>query len=119
MTCGKCKKSGYRKVADLEAHWGSNDCSSNKDWQQVIDARKAGNDMQADKLIRKVLGIHHPMSEEAKEKLRLHNEAHKDDIALRRKFNRQATKRIQEKLNAAKSPARSSSTNNSVDKRNV
>lgn len=114
MTCGKCKKSGYHKVSDLEAHWDSTDCTSNNDWQQVIEARKAGKDGQAEKLIRKVLGIHRPMSEEAKEKLRQHNEAHKDDIALRRKFNRQATKRIQEKLNA-KGSSRSSSTDNPVD----
>jgi hypothetical protein len=98
MVCGSCKKSGYHKIADLKAHWHSKDCLSNDGWQQVIDARKAGNDGQAEKLIRKVLGIHHPMSKEAKEKLRRHNETHKDDIALKRKFTRQSTKRAQEKL---------------------
>ena len=111
MICGKCKKSGYHKIADLERHWRSKDCPSNSDWQQIINARKAGNDGQAEKLIRKVLGIHRPMSEEAKEKLRQHNEAHKDDIALRRKFNRQATKRIQERLNAQSTPKSSGSSN--------
>lgn len=118
MICGKCKKTGYTKIADLETHW-SKECNPNNEWHQIVEARKAGNDTQAEKLIRKALGIHRPMSEEAKEKLRQHNETHKEDIALRRKFNRQSIKRTQEKLNAKTTSSRSGSTDNSVAEGNV
>ena len=118
MICGKCKKSGYRKITDLQTHWHSKECTKGE-WLQIVEARKAGNNGQAEKLIRKALGIHHPMSEEAKEKLRQHNETHKKDIALRRKFNRQSIKRMQEKLNVKSTSSRSGPTSFAVDKRDL
>jgi len=39
------------------------------------------------------------MSEEAKEKLRQHNALHREDIKLRRKFQRQSQQRLKDRLN--------------------
>lgn len=56
------------------------------DWARVIELRRSGEDGAADRLVRKLLGVQGPpMSEETKEKLRLYNEEHREEILERRK----------------------------------
>lgn len=112
MICGRCHTFSAKQFAQLKDHWKTPDCQEGNIWTQIIIAKRTGQDYEADRLTRKALGIHRPMSEEAKEKLRQHNEEHKDDIKLRRKFNRQTEKRIQEKLDEQNNPNRS---NKSMD----
>lgn len=67
-------------------------------WQKVIDLKAEGKDGSADRLIRKIFGIQEPMSEEAKEKLRLWNLEHKEEIAERAKQKREFERRTKELL---------------------
>lgn len=59
--------------------------SSRAGWAKVVELRRAGDADAADRLVRKLLGVQGPpMSEETKEKLRIYNEEHKDEIRERR-----------------------------------
>lgn len=82
--CGLCKK-GAKNVGDLLRHLKT--CSDPR-WERVLEARRKGNHETANRIVRKILGISKPMSEEAKEKLRLWSEAHKDEIRERRRGQR-------------------------------
>lgn len=54
-------------------------------WARVVELRRAGQDDAASRLVRKLLGVQgEPMSDETKEKLRIYNEEHKDEIRERR-----------------------------------
>lgn len=97
MMCAQCKKFSTKRVAEFLTHIKIG--CKNEIWAQIAVARKNGEDSLVDKLIRKAFGIHRPMSEEAKEKLRLHNVEHKEDIKLKRKFQRKSQQRIKDKLN--------------------
>lgn len=93
MICGKCKKFSTKSIGVLSSHWKYG-CTK-EIWSQIVVARQEGSDAKTDKLIRKAFGIHRPMSEEAKEKLRKHNAEHREDIKMKRKFQRQSQQRHQ------------------------
>lgn len=63
-------------------------------WARVAEFRRTGQDGAADRLVRKLLGVQGPpMSEETKEKLRLYNEEHKDEIKERKQQEREIRQR--------------------------
>lgn len=66
-------------------------------WKQVAELRRDGKDKRADNLAAKLLGVEsEPMSEEAKEKLRIYNEEHKEEIAQRRKEKKEQEAQFKE-----------------------
>lgn len=70
---------------------------SRKDWGRVIEARKAGEEDKADRIARRLMGIQGPeMSEEKKAELKAYYEAHKDEIAAKRKAKAAAKRRMKE-----------------------
>jgi hypothetical protein len=68
------------------------------DWQRATELRAQGQDGAADRVIRKILGVVEPMSEEAKAKLRAYNEEHKEEIKQRREERRATRQRTLEIL---------------------
>ena len=65
-----------------------------EDWKQVVELRRSGEHDAACKMVRKILGIQGPpMSEETKEKLRIYNEEHKEEIKERRQTQVQLRRR--------------------------
>jgi CHASE3 domain sensor protein len=63
-------------------------------WARVVQLRREGNQDAADRLVRKLLGVQGPpMSEETKEKLRLWNEEHKEEIQERKRTEREIRRR--------------------------
>lgn len=68
------------------------------DWKRVTELRKQGQDGAADRLIRKMLGVAEPMSEEAKAKLREYYEKNKEAIQERQKAKREVRRRTLEIL---------------------
>lgn len=73
-----------------------------RQWTRVLELRQAGQHEAADRLRRKILGLVEPMSEEAKEKLRAYNEAHKDEIRARAKIKRLEQRRLMAVMKAPK-----------------
>lgn len=68
--------------------------SSLEGWARVVELRRAGESDAADRLVRKLLGVQGPpMSEETKEKLRIYNEEHKEEIKLRKQQEKQVRRR--------------------------
>jgi len=61
------------------------------DWKRVIELKAAGKEGSADRLVRKIFGIQEPMTEEDKEKLRIYNADHAEEIK-QRKEERKALK---------------------------
>lgn len=94
MRCPRCKGS-IKSVSQWWDHHKSIECQKTDPWYKVIEARKAGEEILATRLIRKALGIKRkPMSEETKAKLKQHNEEHKEEIKTRQKLKRAALKRM-------------------------
>lgn len=63
-------------------------------WAHVVELRREGQLDAADRLVRKLLGVQGPpMSEETKEKLRLYNEEHKEEIKARRQQEAETRRR--------------------------
>lgn len=68
--------------------------SSREGWARVVELRKTGEADAADRLVRKLLGVQGPpMSEETKEKLRIYNEEHKEEIKLRKQHEKEVRRR--------------------------
>jgi hypothetical protein len=88
-----------KNVGELFGHWKSPECRAADPWVKVVEAREEGSDHKANLIIRKLLGVSKPMSEEIKAKLRKHNQEHQEDIKQRRKNKRQQKSRRRFHLN--------------------
>ena len=96
MICGGCKEFRTRRISKLRAHWRA-ECPVKADWGKVMEARRAGNDETASRIARKLLGIQGPpMTEETKEKLRLYQEEHAEEIKARRAIAASARRRLRQ-----------------------
>jgi phosphoglycerate-specific signal transduction histidine kinase len=74
-------------VADLAPHKKTPACAARDPWGRVVELRAAGKDDTAGRVAKKLLGVQGPpMTEEVKEKLRRHNDEHKEEIERRRKI---------------------------------
>lgn len=92
MICPACQTSGLKSVASLKAHG----CAAVADWARVSLLRQKGEDNAAERLARRLLGIRgEPMSEEAKEKLRVYKEEHAEEIKAREEIKKSARKRLE------------------------
>lgn len=64
------------------------------EWKRVVELRRAGQVDEADRLVRRLLGIQGPpMTEEKKAELRAWKEEHKDEIKGREKQRREVRQR--------------------------
>lgn len=64
------------------------------EWKRVVELRQAGQVDEADRLVRKLLGVQGPpMSEDKKAELRAWKEEHKDEIKEREKQRREVRQR--------------------------
>jgi len=87
MICSHCKQDAIQTVAQLRSHWVG--CYGRDDWKKVTELRRAGDDDQADKLVRKILGIKGPeMPEHIKEQLRQYQREHREEQYARKKLKR-------------------------------
>jgi len=76
------------------------------DWKRVVELRQAGQADEADRLVRRLLGVQGPpMSEEKKAELRAWKEEHKDEIKEREKQKREVRQRTVALLKTRRSRA--------------
>lgn len=100
MICPACSTSGLKSVASLKSHG----CTMVADWARVTLLRQKGEDQAAERLARKLLGVKgEPMSEEAKEKLRIYKEEHAEEIKAREELKRTTRKRLEVLIAPARS----------------
>lgn len=96
-TCGHCK-TFTGSIDEIRLH--QRKCGVDPRWAEVQVARLAGHDSTANRLARRILGVAEPMSEEDKEKLRVYNETHKEEIQRRRQIKATVRKNLKAKLKA-------------------
>lgn len=92
MICGKCSKFSSKSYAEIKEHTRTT-CESRKIWEDIMNAKRSGDDTVADRLVRKAFGIKTEMSEETKAKLKQYYEDHKEEINLARKLKNASKKR--------------------------
>lgn len=94
MICGNCKEFKTKKVREALSHFKA--CVY-AEWEEVITARRAGENDKADRLVKKILGITGPpMTEEKKAELRAYREEHKEELAEKARLKRQTESRTKQ-----------------------
>lgn len=96
-TCGFCEKV-KGKASEIIIHQKKEHCTTDLRWQKVIDLDREGHERAAGKLVRQILGVYEPMSEEDKDALREYAEKNKEKIQQKQEIRAGIKKGLKQKL---------------------